>query len=154
MTDRTFNQYALGFGSGQAEVVCQIDGNTVFSGTVTTVDQPMPSLPNFSYVIDNVAWSWTAPADFSGTQQLVITVSNSDLLLGQTLANNPAGNADIFSIFYKVEVDGVVYADPFTNETINGVAQAGPYDPAIVGQWWWIIPAGSTFAATMHVSAP
>jgi len=154
MTDRTFKQYALGFGSVPAQVVFQIDGNTVFSGTITTLDEPMPALPNSEYSIDNTAWSWTNAADFEGTQQITISVSGSDLLLAQTLANNPVANADIFQSFYNVEVDGVIYYDPFTEETINGVAQSGPYDPAISGQWWWSIPSGSTFTATMNVTAP
>lgn len=154
MTDRTFKQYALGFGASPAQVVFQINGNTVFTGSVTTLDEPIPPLPNSEYVVDNVAWSWTNPVDFEGTQQVTITVSGSALLLAQTLANNPADEPDSFQGFYLVEVDGVIYSDPFTEEAINGVPQSGPYNPAISGQWWWRIPAGSTFTATMHVSAP
>lgn len=154
MTDRTFNQYALGFGNSPAQVVFQINGNTVFTGSVTTLDEPMPALPNAEYVIDNVAWSWTNAVDFEGTQQISVTVSGSDLLLAQTLANNPAANADVFGSFYNIEIDEVTYFDPFTEEAINGVEQSGPYDPNTPGQWWWRIPAGSTFSATMNVSAP
>jgi hypothetical protein len=154
MTDRIFRQYALGFGSAPCQVTCQINGNTVFSGTVTTVDEPMTSLPNAEYVIDNVAWSWTNPVEFEGTQDITITVAGSQLVLAQTLANDPAANADVFGAFYNIEIDGVVYSDPFTEQTIDGIAQSGPYNPVTAGQWWWKIPAGATFTATMHVTAP
>lgn len=151
---RTFRQYAIGYGATPAQVVCQLAGNTVYSGEVLTLNQPVPSLPNLEYQIDNIAWSWQDDVEFAGTKDLIITVSNSLLLLGLTLANNPAANVETWGAFYSVEVDGIYYADPFTNEAINGVAQGGPYNPDFTGQWWWRIPAGSTFTATMHVQEP
>jgi hypothetical protein len=151
MTDRTFKQYALAFGSTPAQAVCQIDGNTVYSGPVTTLDESLPELPNLAYSIDTVAWSWQANAEFSGSQEISITVTGSPLLLADTFANNPFGNAANFLPFYSTEQSGVTFYDPFTNEAIDGVVQSGPYDPALPGQWWWVIPAGSTFTATMHV---
>jgi len=154
MTLRTFQQYAVGFGSTPAQVVCQIDGNTVFSGSVTTLDQPMPSLPDSEYKIDNVAWSWQDDVEFSGTKSFTVSVSNSPLMLALTVADNPYSNVQSFGQFYSIEIGNVSYSDPFTNEAINGVPQSGPYDPNLAGQWWWIIPAGSTFSATMHVNAP
>lgn len=154
MTDRTFQQHALAFGATPTQVVYQINGNTVFNGPVTTVDQPMPVLPNTEYSIDNIAWTWTNDATFSGTQSISIAVTGSALMLAQTAANNPLGNAEVFGSFYSVEVDGVKYTDPFTEETIDGTALSGPYDPALPSQWWWRIPSGSTFTATMHVEAP
>jgi hypothetical protein len=117
------------------------------------MDEPFPTLPNTEFVIDNTAWSWTNAAEFTGTQEITISVSGSDLLLANTLANNPAGNLEIFGAFYTTEVEGIVSTDPFTNEAIDGVPQSGPYDATIPGQWWWTIPAGSTFTATMHVNA-
>lgn len=155
MTDRTFQQHAQAYGSIPAQIECAIDGIVVYNGSVQTLDQPFPYLPNSELQISNVAWSWQGNADFSGTQQLSITViSGSTLLLANTLANNPAGNLEIFMPFYSVEQSGVVYTDPLTDETLDGISLTGPYDPAIPGQWWWQIPAGSTFTATMHVDAP
>lgn len=154
MTSRTFQQHALAFGSTPCQVVCQIAGNTVYSGTVTTLDEPKPSLPDQTYTIDNVAWSWQGNADFAGTQSMAITVTGSDLLMAATLANNPYGNANLHSTFYSIDVDGVTYTDPLTEEAIDGVPQSGPYNPSLQGQWWWWIPAGSTFTATLHVDAP
>jgi len=154
MTDRTFRQYAQAYGSGPAQIECEIDGIVVYNGSVQALDQPFPNLPNIELQISTVAWSWQGNADFSGTQQLSITVSGSPLLLANTLANNPAGNLEIFLPFYSIEQSGVEYTDPLTDETLDGIPLTGPYDPAIPGQWWWQIPAGSTFTATMHVDAP
>ena len=155
MTDRIFQQYAQGYGSTPCHVVCQIDGNTVFSGTVETLDQPYPALPDPEFVTVP-AWTWQDSADFTGTRQFTVSVTGSTLLLAQTLANNPYGNVanlDQFTSFYSQEIDGVVYNDPFTNETINGVVQQGPFVPENSGQWWWKIPAGSTFTATLNIVA-
>lgn len=155
MTDRTFQQRAQAYGSSPCQVVCQIDGNTVFSGSVTTLDQPFPSLPDPDFTTVP-AWSWQDSPDFTGTRQFTVSVTGSTLLLAQTFANDPYGNVanlDQFGSFYSKEVDGVVYNDPFTNETIDGVLQSGPYVPDKTGQWWWQIPAGSTFAATLNIKA-
>lgn len=154
MTDRIFQQHAMAFGSTPCQVVCQIDGKTIYSGTVTTVDEPRPPLPNRTYTIDNVVWSWQNPADFAGTQSLVITVTGSDLVLANTQANDPYNDSAEFGAFYTTEVDGVRYVDPLTDEALNSVPQSGPYDPDLRGQWWWLIPAGSTFSATINVDAP
>jgi len=157
MTDRTFNQYAQGYGSVPAQIVFQIDGNNVFSGPISTLDQPSPSLPDAESPILPLAWTWQDSADFTGTKQISISVSGSWVLLGPTLANNPygnVGNINQFKGFYQQEIDGVTYFDPFTNEDIDGVAQSGPFQASEPGQWWWQIPAGSTFTATMHVTAP
>ena len=151
MTDRTFRQHAIAFGSTPTQVVCQIGGNTVYSGSVTTLNESLPELPNATYSIDTVAWSWQANAEFSGSQEVSITVTGSPLLLADTLANNPLGNVANFTPFYSTEQSGVTFNDPYTNEAIDGVAQSRSFDPAMTGQWWWVIPGGSTFTATMHV---
>ena len=154
MTDRTFIQHAQAYGPVPAQVECTIDGIVIYNGSVQALDQPFPNLPNPALEISNVAWSWQGNADFSGTQQLSITVSGSSLVLANTLANNPAGNLEVFLPFYSVEQSGVIYYDPLTDETLDGISLTGPYDPALPGQWWWRIPAGSTFTATMHVNLP
>jgi hypothetical protein len=154
MTNRTFQQYAQGYGSIPCQVVCQINGNTVFSGSVTTVDHPLPTLPDLAVTIDNVAWTWQEDVEFTGSKSITVSVSGSPLVLATTLADNPYSNVQSFGGFYSIEVGNVVYSDPLTDETIDGVPQSGPYNPDLPGQWWWMIPAGSTFAAIMHVTAP
>jgi len=160
MTDRTFQQYAQAYGSGECQVACQIDGNTVFSGAVTTLDQPWPSLPDPDFKEPALGWTWQDSVDFTGTREITISVTGADLLLAQTFANDPYANVgpgnvpgSIYGPFYSKEIANVAYYDPFTNEAIDDVPQSGPYQEATPGQWWWKIPAGSTFSATMHIIA-
>jgi len=154
MTQRTFQQHALGFGETPTQVVCQIDGNTVFSGAVTTLDQFMPPLPQPDYEVDNVAWTWEADAEFTGTRSLTITVTGSPLLLAQTFANYPLSNAaNTYGAFYATQVGNIWIADPLTDVTINSQPKIRGDDPELIGQWWWRIPAGGTFAATLNVNA-
>lgn len=151
MTIRTFRQHAQGFGTVPAQVVYQIDGTTIFSGSVATVDQPVPTMPNLQSPIDNVAWSWQNDVGFSGTKSISVSVSNSPILLADTQANNPYVDVNTYAPFYNVEIDGVTYSDPFTDAAINGVPQTMPYLKDLAGQWWWLVPAGSTFTATLNV---
>jgi hypothetical protein len=153
MPNRTFKQYALAFGAQPATVTVKLDNAVIYSGPVNAANEPIPPLPNSSYQVDNVAWTWEANADFQGTQALEITVAGSPLLLARTDANNPYLDPAVFGEFYNVTVDGVQYSDPLTNEAINGQAQAGPYRPDEIGQWWWRIPVGATFTATMNFLA-
>ena len=156
MTLRTFKQFAQGFGTEPCEVTVQLDGNTIFSGSVATVDQPLPMLPNGSIDSTNLGWHWQHDVTFYGTKTLSVAVTGSSLILAETLANNPYSyaNAEVFYGQYSTVVDDVTYYDPFTDESIDGVPQAGPYRPDIPGQWWWHVPPGSTFTATLHVTAP
>jgi len=158
MTQRTFQQHALGFGETPTQVVCQIDGNTVFSGTVTTLDQPMPPLPQPGYDVDNIAWTWEQDALFAGTQSLTITVTGSQLLLAETYANYPLSNvanmANTFGSFYSMQIGNVTITDPLTGVTINAEPMTRPDDPDLTGQWWWHVPAGGTLTATLNVQGP
>lgn len=156
MTLRTFQQHALAFGETPTQVVCQIDGNTVFSGSVTTLDEFMPALPDANYHVDNIAWDWEQDAEFTGSRSITITVTGSPLLLAQTFANYPLANsnaANTYGSFYAVQLGNATCTDPFTDVTINSQPKIRPDDPALEGQWWWRIPAGATFAATLNVQA-
>jgi hypothetical protein len=130
-----------------------IGGNTVYSGGVLTVDEPLPHpLPNPDYVVDNVAWTWTGNADFVGSQEISISVTGSPLLLAESVAYDPYGYVNDFSGFFSANIANVLFYDPFSDEKLDGVPQPGPLNPATPGQWWWVIPAGGTFTATMHVA--
>jgi hypothetical protein len=158
MLQRTFHQYARGFGSEPALVTVTIGGNVVFNGPVVTVDELLPVLPDPTYVIDDIAWTWQEDANFSGTKDLTITVSGSYLVLAQTLANNPYQGAipsnPEYTAFWSIEIDGVTYSDPLTDEAIDDIPQSGPYRPDERGQWWWAIPPDSTFTAVIHINPP
>jgi hypothetical protein len=154
MTIRNFKQYGQAYGSTPASVTATVNGTVVFSGSVSTLDIPVPSLP--ANVAVSEIFTWTNPLDFTGTQSFSVAVAGSPLLLDFTTADHcAANNAAEFGMIYHNEIGGVSVPDPFTDVTINGVAmQRGPDNSTLSGQWQWLIPAGSTFTAVMHINSP
>lgn len=176
MTTRTFKQYGQAYGGTTGSIVVTLDGVEIYSGTVPTTAGPVPALPDPAVTIGSVLFSWTNPdVAFNGSQSLSIAVSGSPLLITDTYADyamipNPDYNPDwqpgdplntkdafinggtsAFGPVYYETISDVVYSDPFSNEAIDGVALSGPPDPSAAGQWWWVIPAGSTFTCTLNV---
>ena len=147
---RIFQQLGQAYGSSDVIVTVQVDGNTVYSGTASTVNQPVPS-PTPSDDITTAAFTWTDPNEAVGTRQISITATNGTLRLGKTLAQIDSANPDSFNFCYVPEVEGGL-ADPLTNVTIDGVAKSRLDQPDLNGQWWWDITAGSTLAATLNVN--
>jgi hypothetical protein len=154
MTTRTFKQLGQAYGSTPAEIVAIVNGTVVFSGAVPTTDTPLPVLPDES-VSGTQLFTWTNTVDFSGTQSFSISVTNSPLLLTDTLADYVISNVTSkFGGFYHHNIDGVTIGDPITNAAIDGIPmQRGPDSTNLTGQWYWTIPAGSTFTATLNVDA-
>ena len=156
MTTRNFKQCGQAYGSTPASITATIDGTVVYSGSISTLDAPVPSRP---VPVENVSpptlFTWTSTVDFAGTQSYSIAVTGSPLLLAFTGADHGvANNVAQFTSTYVYEIDGVTVADPLTNVAIDGVAQQrGPNNNPLSGQWEWLIPVGSTFTATLNVNA-
>ena len=155
MTTRNFIQCGQAYGSTPASITATIDGTVVFSGTISTFDTPVPTLPDLSVVAIPTIFTWTNTVAFAGTQSYSIAVTGSPLLLGLTQADHcVANNAAEFGTIYVYDDDGVSVLDPLTDVAIDGVSYArGPDNEALSGQWSWQIPAGSTFTATLNVNA-
>ena len=153
MTTRIFKQTGQAYGSTPASITATIDGTVVYTGSVPTLDTPVPSLP--TTMLTPEIFTWTNTVAFAGTQSYSIAVTGSPLLLDFTGADHCiANNVSEFYNFYTYEISGVTVADPFTDVTINGVAmQRGPDNSTLPGQWQWLIPAGSTLTATLNVNA-
>jgi hypothetical protein len=153
MTIRNFKQYGQAFGATTASITATIDGTVVFSGPVSTLNTPVPSLPGD--IETSEIFTWTNTVAFAGTQSYSVAVTGSPLLLGSTAADYcVANNISHFDAFYTYEIGGVTVADPFTNVAIDGVSRTrGPDNSTLAGQWQWLIPAGSTFTATLNVNA-
>lgn len=155
MTVRTFKQTGQSYGSVPTTIVAKIGGVVVFDGAISTLDQPPPILGDSSAVYVDL-FGWENTVDFSGTQEMEITVANNPLYLSQTLANynwnaGIATGAASFGTFYLLND----VTDPLSNVVINGIPQTiSPEirDLSINGQWHWVIPAGTTFVATVNVS--
>jgi len=155
---RTFRQLAIGYGATPVQVTVKIDNNVVYTGSVTTLDEPFPMLPNSEFDVTNVAWSWADDnPDFDGTRAYEISVTGSPLLLTKTQANNPYNKLDRPEVenfsdpFYFGEINGQRHYDPLTEEALDGVPLTGKNLLDKNAQWWWTIPPGSTFTALLHM---
>jgi len=156
MTIRNFKQGGQAYGAIPASITATVGGTVVFSGPVSTLDQPLPVLPDLAtYVTPPTLFTWTNAVDFAGTQSYSIAVTGSPLLLGPIEGDHVfANNAAEFGFVYTYDIDGITVADPLTNVAIDDVALTrGPDNAELPGQWEWLIPAGSTLTATLNVTA-
>jgi len=150
---RIFKQLGEGYGSSAVSITAQIDGNTVYSGTVPTIDAPPPGVkPGVQLGVD--CFSWSEPvANFSGSRSFTVSVSGGgSFQLNMTLAQSNVANLDAYGLVYTHTVGNVVYADPLTNVMIDGVSYPPPTDPSLNGQWGWNIPSGGVLTATLNIN--
>lgn len=163
MTDRTFKQFGQAYGSTPATITVTLDGTEIYSGPVSTLDEPFPTFPDAGTSYGVEIFSWTESVVYEGTKELSISVSGSPLLLADTLANytgtiDPStGNAVTsgatgYVPFHNETIEGVSYAIPFSYETLDGVSVSRPIDPDLPGQYYYTIPVGSTFTCTVNMT--
>jgi hypothetical protein len=151
MTIRTFQQFGQAYGSTPATITASINGTVIFSGEIPTIDAPLPALPNLA-VKGTELFTWTNTVDFSGTQSFSISVTNSPLLLTDTSADYCfANNSSEFQSFYSYIEGDFIITDPLSNTAIDAVGVQRTTE--LSGQWYWLIPAGSTFTATLNINA-
>lgn len=162
--ERTFIQKGQGYGPTPVTITAKIGNVVVYSGTVPTLNQAPPVGGQSGPGPSTNLFSWTNDIEFSGQQDVEISVEGGLLLLSQTLANYTAGgganvkpvpgDANTFRNFWYETIDGVTIGDPFTDEKIDGVPQIEHPEPSqLPGQWWWYLPAGSTFTARLNIAA-
>ena len=150
---RLFKQLGEGYGSSAVSITAQIDGNTVYSGTVPTINAPVPGVePSVQLGVE--CFSWSEPvANFSGSRSFSISVSGGgSFQLNATLAQSNVANLDAYGLVYTQTVGNVVYSDPLTNVMIDGVPYTRPTDPSLTGQNGWNISSGSVLTATLNIN--
>lgn len=140
MTTRTIKFVGLGYGSTPAEITVTSDGTTIFSGTIPTVNQPVPQLPNLELQADLVdLFSIEVDLEYSATDAVVCTVNKGTVLFGETLGNyclgvNPAYsneqlaivNGSSSTVAEKIAVYEAVASTPFTAEELTVLNSANP----------------------------
>lgn len=150
MATRNFIQQGLAYGSTTASVTVSLDGNQIFSGSVLTLDQPVPPGPGPD--INDDVCQWTLPADFSGQKSLTVQVSGSPFILADTMADrtDTSNTASYVNLYWPQTIGNVDVSDPLTNVAIDGIPQARTSVES--GQWYWKIYPGQTLTATLNVS--
>lgn len=100
MATRTIQFYGQGYGTTPAEIAVTANGNTVFSGTIPTVDQPVPALPATDPTpVMPLIFSMNIEQSFTGFDNqsipMTCTVTNGTVIFADILGNysptwNPA----------------------------------------------------------------
>jgi hypothetical protein len=155
MSDRTFIQHALGTVGSTTTIVAKIDGQIVFSGEVNAAAGPWPTWPDYEYVVDNPAYSWSGNSAFQGSIAHEVTVTSGTLLLADTVANNPLRDPDVFGRLDNEIIDDTPYSYPYVSEVrINDQVIAPVSDaPWQTGQGWHELAQGDVLVATINVVA-
>jgi len=105
MSNKTVKILGYGFGATPAEITVTTNGNVVYSGTVPTLDQPVPTLPNLNLVNEPVElMSFEVDQSFTGIIPMTCNINSGTVIFADVIANyypipNPAySEADIQTI--------------------------------------------------------
>lgn len=164
--NRTFQFIGQGYGSTDATIVAKVNDTVVYSGPVTTVDQPISPLPMpdpaAEIILFEIANSSTLNTDFAGSLPMTVEVTGgTGVLFGLIQSNYYTGNIDTDPDCGQVDQFSYSYtgsptnsegtADPRSSVTIDGVAQVPPLATSL-GCWTWVIPTGSTLGYNWNIS--
>jgi len=138
--NRTLQFIGLAYGDTPVSVTAEINGTTVFSGEISTVNSPFPlsSEINLSTnpVLFTVNDSPLFPTNFSGSYPMTISATGGyGLVVGVVTCNYmlPSGNANSFASCYYNAISNV--GDPRSNVIINGNPIKSTPPPN--GAWYW-----------------
>ena len=157
---RTFQFYGLAYGNSPVTITASINSTQIFSGPVTTVDQPSPDAPPpmedqvVLFTIDNSA---ALNTNFAGSLPMTLVVSGGDSVWVEQITCNyyagnvlPAGTVDAYSqCYYGIPVNSEGSQDPRSSVVINGVARTPQRPPN--GTWGWKIPTGQTMTHNFNI---
>jgi hypothetical protein len=155
MTTRTVKIFGQGFGSTPAEISVTLNGNVIYTGAVSTLDQPVYALPNLDLtsVVPELC-DFEIGMDTNGTVPMTCTVLNGTVIFAQILANycviantDPVVGTgpDVFG-----STDGL--GDARSNVAIDGVAQTINHEE-LAGTWWFTVPNGSVLTYDLDIGA-
>lgn len=156
MTARTVKILGLAYGSSPAEIAVTLEGNTVYSGTVSTLDTPVPSLPNLDLTESTVEFcNFEIPMEFSGTKPMSCMVLNGTVIFAQIDANYCAiANTDpVIGTGPDIYLAPNGINEPRSNVAVNGVARPLVDDAELPGTRWITVSTGSTLTYDLIIQA-
>jgi hypothetical protein len=104
MANRTVRILGQGYGNNPAEITVTANGNTVFSGSISTLNEPVPALPNFALSNSMVTLcSFETDQAFTGQIPMICQVTQGSAIFAQIYANyvrilNPVYSTEQYSI--------------------------------------------------------
>jgi hypothetical protein len=174
-TNRTINFYGYAYGDVPVQLNAHINGELVFSGAVSTLNESMPDANGLDIsaapILFAVAESALFPVEFAGTYPLTLSVATGNGVLqcntfsnympqgtmevtptGEKWIASP-GTADVFSDAYNGKpVNSTASTDSRSSVFIDGVAMVEDRVTGGQGQWTISIPAGSTMSCDFTVA--
>jgi hypothetical protein len=132
MAIRTLQFQGMGFGASPATITVTANGQQIYNGTVPTVNQPLPVLPNPALIADQVTlFNLEIDTAFSGQIPMTCAVNNGTVIFGDVLANyiyvyNPVYSAEQIAILInpatttsqKIPIWSQVANPPFSAEEL------------------------------------
>lgn len=138
MANRTVQILGQGYGANAAEIAVTANGNTVFSGTVNTVDQPLPQLPNLEIELPNILCTFEIDQTFTGQIPMTCLVTAGTVIFADINANysamtNPVYTAEQLAILNdpsttqatRVSIYTQVAVPPLTQPEIDILLDTG-----------------------------
>jgi hypothetical protein len=136
MTTRTLQFYGQGYGTTPATITATLDGVTIYTGAVPTIDAPY----TYDYPDQPLLFEGgSIPADFSGTIPMTVEVTNGVVIFIWIYANycpvqNPVFTTEQWAIVSsttlpwadKLTVYEAVATPPFTTEEIAILESTDP----------------------------
>lgn len=161
---RTFQFYGLAYGNSPVTITAKINSTQIFSGTVPTLDQPLPGQPPVEsdqvvlFTIDNSA---DLNTDFSGSLPMTLVVSGGDgIWVEQIESNYYSGNIQSdpnvgtvtgYNQCYQGNpVNSDNSQDPRSSVVIGGTPKSPQRPPE--GTWAWPITSGQTMTHNFNIS--
>jgi hypothetical protein len=163
--NRTFQFYGIGYGNTPVTVTAHVNSTEIFSGEITTIDQPINPVPYptpeiaSTTVLFSLADSALLNTDFSGSLPMTVVVTGGEgALFGEIKSNyyignvnTGAGNVNNFRQGYFGEpTNSEGSPDPRSSVAIDGAQQVPPLEKSI-GCWVWLIPTGSTMTYNWNI---
>lgn len=102
MANRTLKFFGRGYGANPASITVVFDGVQVFSGSIPTVNEPLPVPGPSAGVLDEL-FTVSIPMEFDGEKAVSITVDGESALIGPESINyaiirNPGYSASEYEI--------------------------------------------------------
>lgn len=104
MANRTLQFYGYAYGNVPVQLTAQINGETVFSGPVSTQDQPLPMVApegTSAPVLFTVENSALFPTEFSGSLPMTLSVATGEGVVLSEVKCNYMANLEFTPVFWS-----------------------------------------------------
>lgn len=165
MTTRTIQITGSGFGSSPATVIATLNGNTVFNGTVPTINLPVPQPVSGAGDLWIPLFTFEIPMDFVGNVPMTCETTNSTTVVFASIfanysnvwisgnaASNTAGHYETCGPNAVVDVLTLGQQDPRNTTTLNGQTYIPDRSPTQQGTWWWTIPQNTVLGYNLEIA--